>query len=101
MFFFNDPATPEIDTYGQTVPDTTLFRSGWLVRPDQAVGAHRQVGGDRRLRPGRPGGGPAADAGRSRRDRVRAGRSHRRSEEHTSELQSLMRRSSAAFGLKK
>src|SRR3546814_3431604 len=69
-------------------PDTTLFRSG----PRQGAAIHvRWLSGGAALR--RPGPGravPPWSAGR-------AGRS----EEHTSELQSLMRISSAVFCLKK
>src|SRR3546814_5952021 len=67
-------------------PYTTLFRS----RPgaDKGEGARRVLG-----RACRPGGQQAGGAGTSR-----AGQ---RSEEHTSELQSLMRISYAVFCLKK
>src|SRR3546814_1755681 len=91
-------------------PYTTLVRSGG--RPgghDRAAPRHgaahhgRRGRGDGRLcGPGRHGGGadpatrpgPAGNAGRT-------GPGHRRSEEHTSELQSLMRISYAVFCLKK
>src|SRR3546814_7358337 len=73
-------------------PYTTLFRSG-LGRPDRDLfrrqARHRCAGrGDAGL--------PGADA-----DADDVGRRHGRSEEHTSELQSLMRISYAVFCLKK
>src|SRR3546814_5431747 len=76
-------------------PYTTLFRSvharrayarAWLRRTVRAV--HRQRGLAARYR-------PAAEV------RQLAGTAQRRSEEHTSELQSLMRISYAVFCLKK
>src|SRR3546814_8970097 len=78
-------------------PYTTLFRSGGRAGAHAAVdgrGAGRAVAGA----PGgpaarQPGGG--ADTGLDHRE------GNRRSEEHTSELQSLMRISYAVFCLKK
>src|SRR3546814_7735555 len=69
------------------VPFTTLFRSALGVVPDEehAVLDHR--------RPGRGAG--------TLRDAAGIGDRTARSEEHTSELQSLMRNSYAAFCLKK
>src|SRR3546814_2016531 len=87
-------------------PYTTLFRS-----PDQgrslrhpAVGVQRHLPGQRIAHDG--GCAPAGrdDAAQSRppqRDELRAKARARRSEEHTSELQSLMRISYAVFCLKK
>src|SRR3546814_4161381 len=78
-------------------PYTTLFRS---------PGIGERFSTDRRARD-RAGrcelGGRGARAGRSRRagGRRRAAAADRRSEEHTSELQSLMRISYAVFCLKK
>src|SRR3546814_8190585 len=79
-------------------PDTTLFRSD--SRPH-----HRRAGG--RAAPGRgdEGMGPRAhlrggNDARLLQLRHRARRLHCRSEEHTSELQSLMRISYAVFCLK-
>src|SRR3546814_17410029 len=106
MFFFffmirRPPRSTRTDTL---FPYTTLFRSAQAHR----VGADRRVADrlrpDRWLRHGRHG----TDALR-RQDRQRATRGdqhHRatlgwRSEEHTSELQSLMRISYAVFCLKK
>src|SRR3546814_6361687 len=74
-------------------PYTTLFRSG-RDRP-------RQGAVDRRHRPGKG----AAEIGRAARAAAaavrRRPRLRHRSEEHTSELQSLMRKSYAVFCLKK
>src|SRR3546814_5411789 len=74
-------------------PYTTLFRS---VRPRRRRGATLSQAG--------PGAGHRAlrrDRPRARQGPREAGRRHRRSEEHTSELQSLMRISYAVFCLKK
>src|SRR3546814_1660575 len=77
---------PPISTRTDTLcPYTTLFRSGALARlPDRL--RRREAGGEdaRRRRAGADGRG-----------------ARRRSEEHTSELQSLMRLSYAVFCLKK
>src|SRR3546814_9832605 len=97
-------------------PYTTLFRSGdrqFLGLPPRR---RRAAGGER----GQPGGGETAPARHHRQSQLldhaadgRAGaaasrgrdrahqRGHLRSEEHTSELQSLMRISYAVFCLKK
>src|SRR3546814_7137093 len=70
-------------------PYTTLFRSG---REQRVIfGAQR----------GEPGGRDIIGAIHDRRSRVRTYELHGRSEEHTSELQSLMRISYAVFCLKK
>src|SRR3546814_14014381 len=84
VFFFLMIRRPPRSTRTDTLfPYTTLFRS---YRP---------------IYPGR--GGCRAPTGASGCDRATAGRSprKRRSEEHTSELQSLMRISYAVFCLKK
>src|SRR3546814_5582413 len=83
-------------------PYTTLFRSDRLGEPshhDATLRTRFRCGDDSpgkmaRLRRGRLG---AIKTPRSKRDR----RPHGRSEEHTSELQSLMRISYAVFCLKK
>src|SRR3546814_9137730 len=83
-------------------PYTTLFRSGRTAPgASRAQPAGRLVGAGAA---GRPGGAGRHGAVRNRRDplrgpAVRAGGA--RSEEHTSELQSLMRISYAVFCLKK
>src|SRR3546814_6348101 len=82
-------------------PYTTLFRSC----RDEGAG-RGGGGGPARARPGSrpPGQGPAPAEGRGGRAQRYSGgaRRHRgRSEEHTSELQSLMRISYAVFCLKK
>src|SRR3546814_1434872 len=85
IFFFNDTATTEIYTYDTLFPYTTLFRSPLaqrkLCRPEALALRAEAVD--------RP---PADDKG---------GMGGARSEEHTSELQSLMRISYAVFCLKK
>src|SRR3546814_5840795 len=77
-------------------------RAGWLVAHVRAVGevvgaelAHEQLVEERGLVAGAPGGVEDRLVGRGQRVEVR------RSEEHTSELQSLMRISYAVFCLKK
>src|SRR3546814_9199385 len=69
-------------------PYTTLFRSAEPCRRSRAVAAHPDRRAPCRRRAARAGDG-------------RADRRMRRSEEHTSELQSLMRISYAVFCLKK
>src|SRR3546814_3611311 len=87
-------------------PDTTLFRSrGGLL----LVGARRDRGGAARTgraAPARRRGEPGnalwpARARNARRGAEKPARGSARSEEHTSELQSLMRNSYAVFCLKK
>src|SRR3546814_3979294 len=83
-------------------PYTTLFRS--LARPAvrQAADAHARICRDRPPHP--EARGAAGVRGRDVSDPVQGTRRHRprqRSEEHTSELQSLMRISYAVFCLKK
>src|SRR3546814_16448991 len=82
-FFFNDTATTEIYTYGHTL---SLHDALPISRPWRPHGPPRLAPGDRR-----PG---LADPPLRR---LLTGRS----EEHTSELQSLMRISYAVFCLKK
>src|SRR3546814_1496781 len=89
-------------------PYTTLFRSGWgTARGRQRdVGKHRDHP-DVRARAGRSdrlvdtgGVGRARDRARAARTSAAHRSSTSRSEEHTSELQSLMRISYAVFCLK-
>src|SRR3546814_5230191 len=97
MFFFHDTATTEIYTYWHTLSlhDALPF---FCVKDAAVVargGAQPLQHGHAVLRPGRdrPGAlhvGPAVGQ-----------RTDQRSEEHTSELQSLMRTSYAVFCLKK
>src|SRR3546814_9783198 len=93
MIFFLIIRRPPRSTRSDTLfPYTTLFRSPALCRPgaERRVAAGRwRASARRRLYPAR------SDAD------VRLGRSESRSEEHTSELQSLMRTSYAVFCLKK
>src|SRR3546814_6622588 len=91
------PRSTRTDTL---IPYTTLFRSVWRtgLGPRPATLGRRSAEGWRPAAVGR--------AGRRRSDSVRhhAARcrgAQRRSEEHTSELQSLMRTSYAVFCLKK
>src|SRR3546814_2966555 len=88
LFFFLMIRRPPRSTRTDTLfPYTTLFRSSHAVRPD--------------IRPSlcRAGLGPGHAILRSGADQRDA--RHHRSEEHTSELQSLMRISYAVFCLKK
>src|SRR3546814_5295311 len=88
FFFFNDTATTEIYTYGHTLslhdvlPILSGDSSGDIGRRD-----HRGVGAARARAPADRTDGSGLARGRS--------------EEHTSELQSLMRISYAVFCLKK
>src|SRR3546814_9091051 len=94
MFFFLMIRRPPRSTRTDTLfPYTTLFRS---VRPAAVLGLPRV----RQLCPlqGRRHGGRGDGLARHRRH---AGGGGLRSEEHTSELQSLMRISYAVFCLKK
>src|SRR3546814_9200785 len=96
IFFFKETATTEIYTYYTLFPYTTLFRS--LVReiPDRLDAAGGGIGGVI----GRAGFG-VGSCPRYSVIPARAGISPVRSEEHTYELQSLMRISYAVFCLKK
>src|SRR3546814_5684376 len=84
------PRSTRTDTL---VPYTTLFRSA----DGRAATADRRR--DDQGRTGRPVSAVQTEAAHARRDRTREGPG--RSEEHTSELQSLMRISYAVFCLKK
>src|SRR3712207_7517218 len=78
IFFFNDTATTEI----YTLSYTTLFRSADPRRGRRSPRCRARLRGPRR-------GGYPRGRGRLRRRRGgRRARPHRRSEEHTSELQS-------------
>src|SRR3546814_5377670 len=107
LCFFNDRAPPEIYTYVHTLS----LHDALPISRLQHRGAAHPCRGYRRCRADRPH--PARRPGLSH-GAVRAVRSHRagyfpcgdgvgvsRSEEHTSELQSLMRISYAVFCLKK
>src|SRR3546814_8318978 len=91
------PRSTRTDTL---LPYTTLFRSGWA--PDHRREHRPPQGADRWWVHSRP----VRQTGRARRTNETPGRSRdpasgARSEEHTSELQSLMRISYAVFCLKK
>src|SRR3546814_15310985 len=95
-FFFLMIRRPPRSTRTDTLfPDTTLFRS-----PAVDDGA-RSCAGRPAGRGGTAGRPPAAQLWLHARRRRGGGRPGRRSEEHTSELQSLMRISYAVFCLKK
>src|SRR3546814_14534073 len=83
VFFLMIRRPPRSTRTDTLFPYTTLFRS--VRRHDDHVGGLRPVGQSRKLDPGDP----------------RRGGARIRSEEHTSELQSLMRISYAVFCLKK
>src|SRR3546814_6582505 len=102
FFFLTIPRPPRSTRTDTLLPYTTLFRSGndpghesrahpRTARPAPAPPPRRDPRPDRRRRP---------DPGQYLADHPRDHRS-RRSEEHTSELQSLMRISYAVFCLKK
>src|SRR3546814_5196769 len=104
MVFFLMIRLPPRSTRTYTLfPYSTLFRSHAgsqepLVRAG-AIGTGRRGRGDRQSR---RAGGAADRSGQAPWHRHRDNRwRHRRSEEHTSELQSLMRTSYAVFCLKK
>src|SRR3546814_14349694 len=90
IFFFLMIRRPPRSTRTDTLfPYTTLFRS-----PGRGLRAARQEGSRRRA-------GQSHRRDGNRRGPGQAGRGDHRSEEHTSELQSLMRISYAVFCLKK
>src|SRR3546814_7143208 len=101
------PGSTRTDTL---FPYTTLFRShrpraAYLGREVQSVRARAQRPAAGAVRTGGRAGtgarGPAEQHAAGAEGRARAGAAVRRSEEHTSELQSLMRISYAVFCLKK
>src|SRR3546814_9059570 len=87
------PITTRTDTL---IPYTTLFRSP-SASPSSGTGAGWRRGSSPPRRGSRTSSPPNSPASRAHRARPRAPRS----EEHTSELQSLMRISYAVFCLKK
>src|SRR3546814_10570247 len=105
VFFLYLPRPPRSTRTATLFPYTTLFRSraaarglrrdGGLSRP-----AHR-ISATRNARPRLVLVSRSAGAPRRPRGRMAHGRNQARSEEHTSELQSLMRISYAVFCLKK
>src|SRR3546814_2937561 len=80
-------------------PYTTLFRSGRA--PASAIGAHQAIHRQKPARRDADAGNHCRSPGHFSGDASRAVRVGGRSEEHTSELQSLMRNSYAVFCLKK
>src|SRR3546814_5237750 len=92
VFFFLMIRRPPRSTRTDTLfPYTTLFRSAWQRRAERSP----PVPLWERLQPRALDSSPCEGRGRL------GGGSHGRSEEHTSELQSLMRISYAVFCLKK
>src|SRR3546814_2095560 len=100
LFFLMIRRPPRSTRTDTLFPYTTLFRSRFARRAGERSGGRaRHPHGDRRV-----GGGGSVhrtDLGRVRRPRAGDLRRRGRSEEHTSELQSLMRISYAVFCLKK
>src|SRR3546814_18159518 len=99
FFIFDDTATTAIYTYLHTLSlhdALPICRASHRGSPDEIplVPTHGRCRGLRRTRPGRR---PA----RTRRHAAHSPARRRRSEEHTSELQSLMRSSYAVFCLNK
>src|SRR3546814_8340283 len=105
VFFLMIRRPPRSTRTDTLFPYTTLVRSVWrarqLHRPGHGRNAH--LGGARGGQSERvPGAGRLVSAGPGRAaGRYRPGGAFPRSEEHTSELQSLMRISYAVFCLKK
>src|SRR3546814_6605107 len=99
LFFFLMIRRPPRSTRTDTLfPYTTLFRS-----PDDQCNQADSLRRARPIQPRKFAAEPDVGAHRALRrlDRPLAAQTHRRSEEHTSELQSLMRISYAVFCLKK
>src|SRR3546814_4796739 len=106
LFFFLMIRRPTRSTRTDTLlPYTTLFRSADPTHGPQprggAAGRHRPSRRAVRLAAGAGGDGPAGGLPLRRRPRRERPLRAPRSEEHTSELQSLMRISYAVFCLKK
>src|SRR3546814_7107907 len=97
FFYLNDPATTEIYTYGHTL---SLHDALPIWRRGRRAPARARTGRCRRHRRRRARSTWRCAKGRCPSARRRPRRSSR-SEEHTSELQSLMRISYAVFCLKK
>src|SRR3546814_2599705 len=106
VFFFLMLRRPPRSTRTDTLfPYTTLFRSLGYGRLRRQLPARRDADPLRELQPDGQVPRPAGDRARPRRrlpgDRPLCSEEAGRSEEHTSELQSLMRISYAVFCLKK
>src|SRR3546814_4080898 len=103
-FFFNDTATTEIYTYGHTLSlhdALPILRARSARRRDRQIRHHRSRCARRRAGGGE-GAGREAEAGQRPIEHHDPRPLHPpRSEEHTSELQSLMRISYAVFCLQK
>src|SRR3546814_10066463 len=113
VFFFLSRGRPQISNMTAILcPDTTLFRSSGRGRPRPSESQSRRFPRQGRLSRAARARAAAGDALHAHGDgQYRQGRrgalpdgqlpDRRRSEEHTSELQSLMRTSYAVFCLKK
>src|SRR3546814_6842623 len=104
VFFLMIRRPPRSTRTDTLFPYTTLFRSAWDERPEQSLAEqgqqrrqHQQYEHRRDHQTRGRLDAKAAHAGRRRQQQRQQGRS----EEHTSELQSLMRISYAVFCLKK
>src|SRR3546814_6367440 len=95
-FLFNEPATTEIYTFWHTLSRHDALPSSRRLALYRSRGLHREVWRRRILRPHRPVRPPGRPV---RADRCAQPVGQERSEEHTSELQSLMRISYAVFCL--
>src|SRR3546814_9708394 len=95
LFFVNDPATTEIYTYSHTLSLHYALPISAARRSPRRFRGHGVPAACAARRAGAPRSAPASRPVRLRRCPAR------RSEEHTSELQSLMRISYAVFCLKK
>src|SRR3546814_4056754 len=104
-FFLLIRRPPSATRTAPPFPDTTLFRSDADGDPDSGRCGRRRrraAQGGRGVRSRDPAPADGVDAaGEARRRHLRVERDRQRSEEHTSELQSLMRSSYAVFCLKK
>src|SRR3546814_9918805 len=102
MYFclcFNDTATTEIYTYLHTLSLPDALPIFQILQLDDVLVEHREC---EAFASGKvPVEAALADAGRAGDQAERSSKSLGRSDEHTSELQSLMRTSYAVFCLKK
>src|SRR3546814_12208265 len=103
VFFLRIRRPPRSTRTDTLLPYTTLFRSlGFrkLVGPHAKIAVEQRFSGDDRPGAARPCG-PARQGQAGRKSQIALNAEAKRSEEHTSELQSLMRISYAVFCLKK
>src|SRR3546814_7912308 len=102
VFFLMIPRPPRSTRTDTLFPDTTLFRSARDAAGERRAPLLRRAPATRRCRGRRAGRRTERRRGRGQsvHDAQLAGAGAHRSEEHTSELQSLMRTSYAVFCLK-